>query len=76
MTDVPVEVSEQMGLIELRIVTRKGVVYKANIAENIYDACWWMMDNAVLIGRFWQENINDEPTIRLEDVLSNRGYDL
>lgn len=70
------EENNPMALIELRVVTRKGVVFQKIVADNIHNACWWMQENAEFIDNLWQEHINDEPRIQMEDVCNPIGLDL
>lgn len=75
MADDAEEYSNPMVLIELQLVTRKGVVFQKKIGDSIHNACWWMKENAEDVEKLWEEHINDEPKFQMVDVAQPQGYD-
>jgi hypothetical protein len=76
MVDDAEEYSNPMVLIELQLVTRKGVVFRKKIGDSIHNACWWMKENAEDVEKLWEEHINDEPKFQMIDVAQPQGYDV
>ncbi len=64
------EMHEPHALIQIRIVTSKGVVFSKIVAENVHNACWWMQENADLVQSLWEKHINESPRIEIEDVIA------
>lgn len=76
MADNAEEFDNPMCIIEVRLVTKKGVVFSARVGECLHNACHWMQENAEMLQELWDEHINDEPKITMEDVANPVGYEI
>lgn len=75
MTVEHAEENDVMTIIQIKIVTRKGVVFSQRIADSIHNACFWLQENAEVVQEVWNKHINDEPKLEMEDVAMPQGWD-